>query len=341
MAKVDELANQIFTFPPRVLVNVNIIESGASPWYDFRKDPKVLHADVAEAIERGFDCGGYVAGGCARWLRSIGGKPTALLRGTYVHEGGDIDLWFRSFEGWRQFVNSYATDDDTTWPKVKLSEGKLAANFTFPTPRRNKNPSAYIEAPTVQAICCITGEPETIVRSFDFHNSMVAFDRHKTWVVEDWDDAEAKKELRVAWWGSRSVAYRVGKYMSKYGYRKLVNASEAMFEQLVSGTDLMTEKQKQTSRYKWMDIVRYDICDLEMKLMILASTVKGIETDDLFKLTKNSVERVYIGMYEVAINSLLARQEEAYRKKVNGVHREEYADPEDFNAEEYCWAIGA
>lgn len=322
---------QIVTLEKRCLYEVNILEHNESPWRSFREDSRILRPDVAETIERAFDCGGFVAGGCARWLRSSG-KVNAIKRGTYIHEGGDIDIFFRTLDGWRTFLEQY-TEQDLGWPKVVLSSGKLAANLTFQGGAR-KNPSKFSDPPIVQAICCVTGTPQKILQSFDFHNSMVAFDREKTWVVEDWDEIERERTLKVAWWGSRSISYRVSKYMMKYGYHKLVNASSAMFDQLVEGTNSMTDKQKYITRAKWMESLHFDVCDLETKLLILASTAQGIETNDLFTLTKNRIAHVWVGSYENAIHNLLERQ-----KKANELERNTYSDPPGFSAEEYCWAV--
>lgn len=329
---VAAFESQITQLEQRSLVEANILEQGGSPWRSFREDRKVLRPDVTGAIEHAFDCGGFVAGGCARWLRSID-KVTALKRGTYIHEGGDIDIFFRTMDGWREFVAHYAERKDDG-PTLTVSEGRLATNLKFRGGKTNK-PSAYSDPPLIQAICCVTGTPDEIVRSFDFHNSMVAFDREKTWVVDGWDALERDKLLKVAWWGSRSISFRVSKYMTKYGYRKLANASEAMFEQLVEATNRMSDRQKRVSRDKWLETLHYNVCDLEMKLMILASTADGIETNDLFMMTKNSVERVWCGAYENAIDHLLTRQ-----KMANSENRDKHcSDPVGFDADEYCWAV--
>ena len=334
-SRLSFVEKQIVALEQRPLATVNILEVGGSPWSAFRKDPKVLRPDVAEVVGRAFDCGGYVAGGCARWLRSIDNAVTPLKRGTYVHEGGDIDLFFRTMDGWRSFLQTYEGNENLSdGPVFSLSRGNLAANIKFASNKRNDK-SAHSEPPTVQAICCATGSPEEIISGFDFHNSMVAFDREKSWVVDNWSDIERKKELHIAWWGSRSIAHRVSKYMTKYGYRTIKNNSSAMLEQLVFGTNSMNAGQKTLTRAKWKDNLHGNVCSLEMKLTILASTADGIEVDDIFELSRNTVERVWVGSYENAINHLLQRQE-----KANDLERMTSSnDPFGFNADEYCWAI--
>lgn len=334
-SRLSSIEKQIVALEQRPPAPVNILRTGGSPWQFFRKDPKVLRPDVAGAVERAFECGGFVAGGCARWLRSIDGTVTPLKRGTYVHEGGDIDLFFRTVDGWRDFLQTYENNEHTSeGPTFALSRGNLAANLKFAGNVRNDK-SSHAEPPTVQAICCSTGEPEEMISGFDFHNSMVAFDRERSWVVDDWDDIQRKKELKVAWWGSRSIAHRVSKYMNKYGYHTLVNASNAMLEQLVAGTNSMDHGQKVLTRNKWMDNLHGNVCSLEMKLTILASTADGIEVGDIFELSKNTIDRVWCGSYENAIKHLLTRQEKA--NDLDDVSQSN--DPPGFSADEYCWAV--
>lgn len=326
-----ELEAQITTFETRPCANINIIEEGGSPWRSFRHDPKVLRPDVADLVEAAFDSGGYVAGGCARWLRSAG-TVTPLQRGTYAHEGGDIDLFFHSPQDWRDYVEWV---HETERANVTLSPGKLAANIIFKHPPYDgKKPMhGFNLPPVVQTIRCVTGTPEEVIRSFDFVNSMVAFDRERTWVAEDWARFEQEKVLGVAWWGSRSIAYRVKKYLNKYGYVTMENLSSSMFEQLVSATDTMTDRQKEVARALWMNAFEHSTCPLDMKLTILASTVQGIDTQDIFYVS-NFKPTPWSGSYEMAIHRLLERQRIAASP-----NRPPYSDLPGFSAEEYCWAI--
>lgn len=333
------LEQELQTFEVRQTAAVNIIESGGSPWAKFRSDPRVLRPDVADTIERAFDHGGFVAGGCGRWLLSFESDTvTPLHRGTYVHEGGDIDIFFNDEAGWRAFVEPYAENKTIAdGPVLKMSDGKLAVNLTIGAkPDRERISHGWNEPPTIQAIRCVTGSPEEVLRSFDFHNSMVAFDRAKVWQAEDWKELETSKTLAVTWWGSRSAVFRVRKYINKYGYKHLKNTSSAMFDQLVSATNSMDARRKTHSRELWVDVLSRPICPLDLKLTILASTAHGIDTNDIFQLSKETPNNVlWHGAYEQAIGHLLARQESARGREM----RHQYDDPKDFNAEEYCWAV--
>lgn len=180
--RLQQLASEVVEYDERPVAPVNILEEGGSPWRAFRHDPKVLRPDVANVIERAFDCGGFVAGGCGRWLRRVG-VVTPVKRGAYVHEGGDIDLFFRSEAAWHEFLAPYAENKYPTKeaPGLQISKGKLAVNLAFATGPQNNG--KHSSPPDVQAIRCVTGTPEEVILSFDFVNSMVAFDRDRVWVA--------------------------------------------------------------------------------------------------------------------------------------------------------------
>lgn len=358
--RLEQLERESIEYEERPCAPVDVVEEGGSPWNAFRRDPKVLRPDVTELIERAFDCGGFVAGGCGRWLRNVG-QVTPVKRGAYVHEGGDIDLFFKDPASWSEFISSYSENQhpEPGKPHVKLSEGKLAANITF---ARGKGMChGYNSTPTVQAIRCVTGTPEEVILSFDFVNSMVAFDRARVWVASGWGELERSKRLGVAWWGSRSVAFRVKKYMTKYGYKSLEDLSEGrMFEQLVAVTNAMDERRKLTSRDAWFTVVNLADIPLETKLTILASTFSGVDTGDIFELTRPNRYRFSgSGAYENIYSSLLGRHEaakalalkEAEMMAAGETEWEE--DPHDrslmrpvqraqpekaFDADAYCWA---
>ena len=328
---VRQLEKDIRTIEFRHMAPVAIVEENESLWTRFKETPKVLRSDVVATVERAFEHGGYVAGGCARWLRGDR-EITALKRGSYVHEGGDIDLFFRTEEGWRAFVEPYIDNEShDQGPMIALSNGKLAANLTF-----CKHGGGYNGTPTVQAIRCSLGEPDHVIRTFDFVNSMVAFDQQRTWVADEWDRVEREKDLHVAWWGSRSIPFRVRKYVNKYGYKKLVNRSNAMFDQLVAGTNSMDDARKHLTRSVWTDILHMPLCSLDMKLTILASTAQGIDTNDLFTYAKDGpTNLLWSGSYENTIKNLLDRQARAASRPI----RNEWDDPIGFDADEYCWAV--
>lgn len=152
--------------------------------------------------------------------------------------------------------------------------------------------------------------------------------------------------------------------MNKYAYMKFEDVSGDMFEQLVAVTNKMTEHRQQTSRDAWYSILLRADMPLETKIAILASTAKGLDTDDLFKLQAAKPVTTGVGCYEAVLQSLLARheraKERARQKRLNPPPKkpvpkrpvsesvydlllediEEPSTPEepDFDADEYCWA---
>jgi hypothetical protein len=339
--------------------NVRILVEPESPWARFKADAKVLHKEVAEVIELAFDEGAYVAGGCARWLRN-NPELTPLLRGSYVKCGGDIDLFFSDEAAWVRFINKAVSISESEGSRLKLamSAGKLAADIRFTENPRAKG--SYSSAPNVQAICCAVGEPDPMLRGFDFLNAMVAFNRTTSWVAEGWDELEASKTLGVVWWGSRSIAHRVKKYVSKYGFTSMKDTSNGrMVEQLTAGFDMMSTSRKQVTQAVWREVVNCTSLNIPMvdKLTILTAASDGLGVKDIFDSAPDSpyakAGKGNIGLYRSIIDDLVKRQEDARAQaarvtqefpvdvdKWSSVHRvKETSDPPDFDAQEYCWAM--
>jgi hypothetical protein len=78
-----------------------------------------------------------------------------------------------------------------------------------------------------QMIKCQFGDPKTILSKFDFLNSMVAFvpieGSLKTVRAKSWLANERSNTLNVLVWDSPLTFYRIQKYVTKYGYKKLIN----------------------------------------------------------------------------------------------------------------------
>ena len=329
---------------------VRILEERETPWDRFRENPKVLHPEVVRVVEAAFDEGAFVAGGCARWLRCQS-VVTPFLRGSYVKAGGDVDLFFRTELGWERFVERAIdmTATEGSRLKVTMSKGNLAANITMHAGH------SYNSAPPVQAICCTVSEPEAMLRGFDFVNAMAAFDREKTWVAEGWEEHEASRTLAVAWWGSRSVAYRTAKYVQKYAYTTLCDISDGrMVEQLTAGYDAMPNARKLTTAATWRELLRRPGLNLNMeaKLTILGAATDGLDAKDIYDASKE-VGVGGLGLYEHVMNDLLKRQEQARAaatKRTQQIpldrdmwtkHHDLDVDDacEPFDVDEYCWAI--
>jgi hypothetical protein len=327
------LERQLIEYKKRSCVSIDVIEENSSPWNTFLHDHNILRPDVVELIEHAFDCGGFIAGGCGRWLRSVG-QITPVKRGVYVHEGGDIDLFFKTPASWSEFISLYSENQclQLGTPCVRLSDGKLAANISFAS---NGICHGYNRVPNVQAIRCVTGTPEEVILDFDFVNSMVAFDRNRVWVASKWEELEHSKKLGVVRWDGRSIAFRVKKYMMKYGYKSLEDLSEGqMLEQLIIAINTMDETRKPICHDIWLTVVNMIDIPLETKLTILASTANGIDTKDICNITQSHPYNVGAGSYENTYESLLNRDGKLEKSKWLNFELLEKV----FNADEYCWA---
>ena len=326
--------------------SVRILAEAGSPWQRFRDTPKVLHPETVSVVEAAFDEGAYVAGGCARWLRREA-VVTPFLRGSYVKAGGDIDLFFRTEDSWKRFVEkaSSMASDENSRLKIDMSKGNLAANIT------TSNGHSYNSGPPVQAICCTVAEPSEMLRGFDFVNAMCAFDRDSAWVAEGWEEHEESKALAVAWWGSRSIAHRAAKYVSKYAYSWLADMSGGrMVEQLTAGYDIMSASRKAMTAAVWRDLMQRAglHVPMETKLTILGAATAGLDAKDIFDASKE-VGPGGVGMYEHVMQDLLKRQEAARNAKPRvrqgyPIDRDLWQPSDDydgddpgFDVDEYCW----
>jgi hypothetical protein len=100
--------------------------------------------------------------------------------------------------------------------------------------------------------------------------------------------------------------------MIKYGYKRFEDVSGDMFEQLVAVTNKMTEHRQRTSRDAWYSVLSSAEMPLETKLTILASTAKGLDTNDIFNLTRvNPFASIGVGNYERVFADLIRRHEAA------------------------------
>lgn len=318
VASVEEAIKELERRPDPTHLTI-VEERCKSPWGRFREDPRILHPIVADLVEDAFDEGGFVAGGCARWLRA---QPavTALRRGAYVKLRGDIDLFFRNEVGWRRFSKRLLEDPRFN---ATLSKGSMALDVSV---RRTAGDGwhGYNKAPTVQAIRCSVGSPEAILKGFDLANSMAAFDRRDAWVVDAWGELQAANALGVVWWGGKALPHRVQKYVGKYGYSALRDASGGrMVEQLsgVAATRWSPGMWEAITKHLGLGI------DLGTRLTIMACvSSKGLEAKEIFA-NASVVKRSRTSAYQSAVADVSNREGWSLSKGA-------------FDPEQYCWATG-
>jgi hypothetical protein len=323
----------------------------------------ITHSTTAQLIELAFDHGGFIAGGFGRWAATS--SRSAMERGEYIASGGDIDLFFRTKEGWVAYLRELAAIDskEILLSSIGISKGSLAVNFR---PKLNKKEHVYNGPPPMQAIGCVVGDPEHMMRSFDFVNCMFAIERDKSWAASDALQLEADHVLGVAAWASRGLVHRLSKYRSKYGYNVCRDMSAGRrVDHLCDAAGRFTDADSgiRSARgwahlLSWSkdsffedpgiatDILSCGIIPFDSAGDLTSSTVKSLHTPD-------SIDRILRhGTYKLGIETLLAREikaksttAEEYERMMSFVksqfarHPSLNPEPPTWTAEEYCWSF--
>lgn len=340
---VTEISKKIIPLEKRELAKNARFIKRQSLWPKVLQQPGVMHSSTKEVIELAFSVGGYIAGGFARWANAD--EISVISRSSYISLGGDIDLFFRTEEGFKNFLTELCKLDKANSVIIKqisLSVGKLAVNILF-TPKLGQVQNSLNKMPTIQAIGCVVGEPEEVMQSFDFINCMIAFDDKNTWLNEDQELFERKKQLGISCWASRSLPYRIQKYCSKYGFMSCVDCSNNRKQQLYS-VNKDSHKAAQRICNAWVsffqgnfhppfenDEIFYEIYSLFILPFL------NIKIDNLRKYltyVNNSYAVNHVGSY---YSSLEVMKKNKFFER-SGVTQ----DPNsliEISADEYCWSF--
>lgn len=163
---------------------------------------------------------GFIAGGYPRYLlaQKRAGVQIDAFPINYFSNGGDIDVFFPSistFQAAKQEVMSLLNSQGS------VSAARFGHNFFY---------MMHNLRCKIQLIESNTGLPVDILSGFDFKNSMVGFDIRHAYVFDGWNDIEDSKIIDVNRINGDANMFgqRVGKYVSKYGYKRLTPKSEAL-----------------------------------------------------------------------------------------------------------------
>lgn len=196
-----------------------------------------------ELLQMAFARGGYVAGGFARVVinqRDIQDKtadfePYARIFDNYLNAGcviatsdlnenrskcdrGDIDIFFREEDGYRQFINDLLLDD--------RFQGEKGTSVDWARSPRALN-LVVNRTVLIQAVKSHFGPPEDVLGAFDIDNAKVAFDSTRTWMVEGWRSLERTSTLSCTLWKSVYTLWRVNKWIRRHGHSQLTRETSA------------------------------------------------------------------------------------------------------------------
>lgn len=170
-----------------------------------------------------FRHGGYVAGGFARFLTmhqdSIG--LVDAYQGYLGPKHADIDLFFHDRDGYVKTFASLVDVDDSHLVKLRQMQTGNAINIQM---RLTLAPSVIHEV-NIQLIKCSFGPPPAIIGEFDFTNCRFAFDGENSYFDARAPDLEGRHVLDIARFRPESLLWRLNKYVSMHGYKRLTPES--------------------------------------------------------------------------------------------------------------------
>ncbi len=179
-------------------------------------------------VETSLDAGGYIAGGCPRYVTEtvdhMGGYDS--IDADAYRQFGDCDVFFPNDE-------SYQTAHHALLKRSSALQVKLEDNQSIHTDQRGVFATNLTAGENdgkgrtlaFQLIKCQFGNIQTTLARFDIFNSMIGFVREngkmKTVRARGWLQNERSNTLDVLVWDSPLSFYRIQKYIQKYGYQQL------------------------------------------------------------------------------------------------------------------------
>ena len=168
-----------------------------------------------------FNGGGFVSGGFLRKMIHFGSYEKAIENIYKIGFGGDIDFFFDQEHHANIACHTSLLDaefypiDNTGALFGKQTKVKAGILMTEPN---SKTGFAYEIASKkngikYQFIAKSTGTPEQVLNRFDIANCKIATDAKSVWMVEDWEEIEGKKEIRVDKANHEYLISRLAKYL--------------------------------------------------------------------------------------------------------------------------------
>jgi hypothetical protein len=321
----------------KLATHIDIV-TDKSLWDEISK-PGIMHPMTKEICLLAFKHGGFIADGMARW--ALTSTMTAKERAAYVFNGGDIDLFFRTKQGWIDFLDEMCDESNVSYiSNAKLSLGKLAIDLTLDN-KENSN-AKFTKLPTIQAIGCVFGTPQQVLSSFDFVNCMAAFDDKNSYYATNLLQLEKQKCLGVVSWQSRSTISRIQKYITKYGYQFGVDMSLNRVEQLCDEVSRRPAKFAQYYSDKWAGMLSHEIYsnffDQSVRNDLITCSILPHDENgknSFMLLSKPCTPyntSIKVGKYENTLKHLNLREQNIIVDDMDVIQTQ-------FNAEEYCWSF--
>jgi len=160
---------------------------------------------------------GYLAGGFLRKIIKNGGVLKTLEKEHGAIKRGDIDFFFYTEEACLQSFSWFKNINGTFIPHPVLSNKTPAPNSITGFAFEGQSPimvgKGFAFEYKFQFIAKSTGTPEQVLNRFDIANCKIATDGKNVWMVEDWEEIESKKEIRVDKANHEYLISRLAKYL--------------------------------------------------------------------------------------------------------------------------------
>ena len=179
---------------------------------------QIIEKDISWLIERVPDFnkfhhnhitmfeGGYLAGGFMRAM-ILKGSAEAASPSSQSNLAGDIDFFY--------FTHVFCQNAIKEIDKVVYGTNKKIGRYS-------SNPSVtgyahdFYDRQTqvkYQLIIKNNGTPYEVLNRFDISNCKIATDGKKVWMVEDWEQLESNKQIRIDNYAGDYIFKRVKKYL--------------------------------------------------------------------------------------------------------------------------------
>lgn len=167
--------------------------------------------------------GGYLAGGFLRKMVLMGSYAKALA--SIKDAGGDIDFFYLDKDASTNAFIEFSKDNNfySSIPRAWITTPKPAPNsvtgFAYEGTYRRIRGSTISALDDgwykYQLIYRNTGTPEEVLNRFDISNCKIATDGKTVWMVEDWEELEQNKQIRIDNYSGKYLLSRLSKYLNK------------------------------------------------------------------------------------------------------------------------------
>jgi len=164
---------------------------------------------------------GYLAGGFLRKMIKIGSVFKAIEQDEGTIKPSDIDFFFYSekaaqdsFDFFKIAKGTYIPTNPPLRGTTLITAPNSVTGFAYEGQGSVKlKDQKFPYTLKFQFIAKSTGTPEQVLNRFDISNCKIATDAKSVWMIEDWEEIEGKKEIRVDKANHEYLISRLAKYL--------------------------------------------------------------------------------------------------------------------------------